>query len=65
MPMVGKVKIVLSEKIVLLLHPLCLCDDKNATSLAVADEHGKRHTMPSHKPQAVSDWLNPHSLGTI
>ena len=34
-------------------------------SLAVAGEHGNRHAMPAHKPQAVSDWLNPHSLGTI
>ena len=46
-------------------------DDKNAAffisspSLAIAGEHGKRHAMPVHKPQAVSDWLNAHSLGTI
>ena len=33
--------------------------------LAVAGEHGKRHAMAAHKPQAVPDWLNPHSLGTI
>ncbi len=50
---------------------LCLRDDKNGASIisspsiAVAGEHGKRHAMPAHKPQAVSDWLNPHSLGTI
>ena len=25
----------------------------------------KRQAMPAHKPQAVSDWLIPHSLGTI
>ena len=24
-----------------------------------------RHDIPTHKPQAVSDWLNAHSLGTI
>ena len=34
-------------------------------SLAVAGEHRKRHAMRAHKPQAVSDWLNPHSLGTM
>ena len=28
-------------------------------SLAIADEHGKRHAMHAHKPQAVSYWLNP------
>ena len=37
----------------------------NSPSLAVAGEHGKRHAMPSHKPRAVSDWLNPLSLGTM
>ena len=50
---------------------LCLRDDKNAAfgitspSLAVAGEHGKRHTMCEHLPEAVSDWLNPISLGTM
>ena len=34
-------------------------------SLAVAGEHGKRHVMRAHKPQYVSDWMNPHYLGTI
>ena len=34
-------------------------------SLAVAGEHGKRHVMRAHKPQSVSDWMNPHSLGTM
>ena len=33
--------------------------------LAIAGKHGKRHAMPAHKQQAVSDWLTPHSLGTI
>ena len=28
-------------------------------------DHGKRHAMRAHKPQAVSDWLNPHSLGAM
>ena len=37
----------------------------NFPSLAVAGEHEKCHAMLAHKPQAVSDWLNPHSLGTI
>ena len=37
----------------------------SSPSLAIAGKHGKRHAMPAHKPQAVSDWLNPHSLGTI
>ena len=37
----------------------------SSPSLAVAGEPGKRHAMPVHKPQAVSDWLNLHSLGTI
>ena len=28
-------------------------------------EHGKRQTMRMHLPEAVSDWLNPLSLGTM
>ena len=51
---------------------LCLRDDKNAAfvtitppSFAVAGEHGKRHTTHVHLPEAVSDWLNPLSLGTM
>ena len=31
----------------------------------MAGEHGKRHTMRTHLPKAVSDWLNPLSLGTM
>ena len=27
--------------------------------------HRKRHYSPAHKKEAVSDWLNLHSLGTI
>ena len=34
-------------------------------SLAVADKHGKRHNTRAHLPEAVSDWLNPLSLGTM
>ena len=30
-----------------------------------AGKHGKRHAVPTHKPQAVSDWLNPYSLEII
>ena len=37
----------------------------SSQSLAVAGYHGKRHAMPMQKPQALSDWLNTHSLGTI
>ncbi len=37
----------------------------NFTTLAMADEHGKRHTTCAHLPEAVSDWLNPFSLGTM
>ena len=34
-------------------------------SFAIAGEHGKHHAMHAHKQQAVSDWLNPQSLGTM
>ena len=50
---------------------LCLRDDKNSAfcisspSLAIAGEHGKRHDKRAHKQEAVSDWLNPYSLGTM
>ena len=50
---------------------LCLRGDKNAAfvytspSIAVANEHGKRHTTRAHLPDAVSDWLNPFYLGTM
>ena len=37
----------------------------SSLSLAIAGEHGKRHAMRAHKPQTVSDWLNPLSLGTV
>ena len=50
---------------------LCLRDDKNTAfvyvspSLAIAGEHRKRHTTCVHRQEAVSDWLNPHYLGTM
>ena len=28
-------------------------------------EPGKRHDVRAHKPEAVTDWLNPLSLGTM
>ena len=28
-------------------------------------EPGKRHDLRAHQPEAVSDWLNPLSLGTM
>ena len=31
----------------------------------VLDEPGKRHARRTHKTQAVSDWLNPNSLGIM
>ena len=37
----------------------------SSPSLAIAGEHRKHHAMRTHKRQAVSDWLNPHSLGTM
>ena len=48
---------------------MCLCDDKNdvcitSPSLATAGEHGKRHALRAHMPEAATDWLNPLSLGT-
>ena len=40
---------------------LCLHDD----IIAIAGEHRKLHEMRAHRQEAVSDWLNPHSLGTM
>ena len=37
----------------------------SSLSPAIAGKHGKHHAMRAHKPQAVSDWLNPRSLGTM
>ena len=46
---------------------LCLRDVKKILRLCKPGEYGKRHAVHAHrpKPQAVSDWLNPHSLGTM
>ena len=64
-------------RIVWLLHnlslggQLCLHDDKkycvciSSPSLAIAGEHRKRHPSRALKQEGVSDWLNPHSLGTM
>ena len=64
MAMVGNLRIVLSEKIVLLLHPHV--DIRTVfisfPSLAVAVKHIKRHARRAQKRQADFDWLNPHSL---
>ena len=45
----------------------CLRDDKNTvfTIPCIAGEHGKRHETRAHRQEAVSDWLNPHSFGTL
>ena len=37
----------------------------SSQSLTITGEHGKRHETRAHKQKAVSDWLNPHSLGTM
>ena len=37
----------------------------SSPSIAVAGKHGQRRAMTAQKPQAGSDWLNPHSFGTI
>ena len=34
-------------------------------SLAIVGEHRKRHASRAHKHEVVSDWLDPHSLGTV
>ena len=50
---------------------LCLRDDKKcclcitSPSLVTAGEHGKRHDLGAHMPEAATDWLNPLSLGTM
>ena len=41
----------------------CLC--MLSPSHVMAGEHGNRHTMRAHKRQAVSDWLNELTLGTM
>ena len=37
----------------------------NFTILATTEEHGKRHALRAHMPEAATDWLNPLSLGTM
>ena len=32
---------------------------------ASAGKHRKRQASRAHKQEAVSDWLNPYSLGTM
>ena len=50
---------------------LCVRDDKNTAFVKVhhpfgiAGEPGKRHATSAHSQEAVSDWLNPRSLGTM
>ena len=50
---------------------LCLRDDKkycvciSSPSIAIAGEHRKHHASHTHKQEAISDWLNLHSLGTM
>ena len=41
--------------------PLCII----SPSLATAGEHGKRHALRAHTPEAATDWLNQLSLGTM
>ena len=49
----------------------CIHIDKTAEfvsfhhHVAIAGEHRKCHNMRAHEPQAVSDRLNPLSLGTM
>ena len=35
------------------------------TILAIAAEHRKCHAARANEREVVSDWLNPHSLGTM
>ena len=37
----------------------------SSPSPAIAGEHGKHHETRAHTQEAVSEWLNPHSLGTM
>ena len=39
--------------------------DKSLPSIIVGGESGKRHALRAHMPEAVSDWLNPLSSGTM
>ena len=46
-----------------LLQKCCICI--TSLSLDTASEHGKRHALRAHMPEAATDWLNPLSLGTM
>ena len=48
---------------VCMMTKYCVC--VSSPSLAIAGEHRKRDTSHVHKQEAVCDWLNPHSLGTM
>ena len=37
----------------------------SSPSLVIACEPGKHHATRAHREEAVSDWLNPHSFGTM
>ena len=37
----------------------------SSPSLAITGEPGKHHATRAHRQEAVSDWLNRHSLGTM
>ena len=41
--------------------PLCI----TSPSLAMAGQPEKRHNVRAHQQEAVADWLNPFSLGTM
>ena len=50
---------------------MCLRDDKNAAfvlnspSLAMTGQPEKRRNVRAQQQEAVSDWLNPFSLGIM
>ena len=50
---------------------MCLRDDKKcclcitSPSLAMEDQPEKRHNVRAQQQDAVSDWLNPFSLGIM
>ena len=41
----------------------CVCI--SSPSLAIAGEPVKRHATRVHRQEAVSNWSNPHYLGTM
>ena len=66
--MAGNLKIALPENIALLLHPHVAVPWSlvvTSQSLAMADQPEKRHNVRVQQQEAVSDWLNPFSLGTM